>query len=194
MTLMTILKHHLRLAKAPPKHMMEREPRYDVMLNGEQVGELYYNMRGYRGAIPLITGQNLDPGEISISAWKKEIAYANAHAKKLLADLATASHHIWITRPTEDERKIFTISYDREGKNPQGHLVYKGDFERIQGIFGGEISPIALEHLDLAEADCPAVLFGPGDDALIEQFPAVSKKVVDVEADIEASAEEGPTP
>lgn len=190
---MPTLKHQVRLAKAAPKHMMERQPRYDVMLNGERVGELYYNMRGYRGAIPMITGQQLDPGEVSIAAWRKEVAYVNAHAKKLLADLETASHHIWITRPTEDERKIFTISYDREGKNPQGHLVYKDDFERLRRIFEDEVSQIALEQLDLAEADCPAVLFQAGDDALIEQFPEIRKKVVG-EADIEADAEEGPTP
>lgn len=60
---------------------LETEPRYDVLFDGQKVGQLYYNMRGYRGSIPWPTEDgrvsSFDPGEISISAWKREVAAAN---------------------------------------------------------------------------------------------------------------------
>jgi hypothetical protein len=32
--------------------VLETTPRYDVVLNGKTVGQLYYNMRGYVGYLP----------------------------------------------------------------------------------------------------------------------------------------------
>ena len=36
--------------------IMEREPRYDVLLHGKKIGQLYFNMRGYVGTSPLRAG------------------------------------------------------------------------------------------------------------------------------------------
>ena len=56
----------------------EREPRYDVMLKGVKVGQLYYNTRGYTGCnLPLPDGKRLALPEMSISAIRKEVAKLN---------------------------------------------------------------------------------------------------------------------
>lgn len=54
---------------------------YDVLLNGKKVGELYYNLRGYRGTLPLHDGGGLDIGERSISVFRKEVVQLNREAK-----------------------------------------------------------------------------------------------------------------
>ena len=40
--------------------MFETQPRFDVILNGSRVGELYFNTRGYVGRLPTHTGQSLE--------------------------------------------------------------------------------------------------------------------------------------
>jgi hypothetical protein len=55
--------------------------RYDVLLNGQKVGQLYFNMRGYRGDLPLPDGTKLDIGEKSISAFKREVALINRESR-----------------------------------------------------------------------------------------------------------------
>lgn len=63
--------------------MMEREDRYDVMLNGVLFFQLYYNMRGYVGYLPSppsdggVKPGNLTIGERGISAYKAEVAKLN---------------------------------------------------------------------------------------------------------------------
>ena len=48
------MKHVVTLREAPHKRAIcETKMRYDVLLNGEQVGELHYNMTGYRGGASL---------------------------------------------------------------------------------------------------------------------------------------------
>jgi hypothetical protein len=58
----------------------EKEDRLDVMLNGVKVGQLYWNLRGYRGTLPMHDGRNFDIGEISFTACKKEAAKINREA------------------------------------------------------------------------------------------------------------------
>lgn len=57
--------------------MMETTPRYNVMLHGQKIDQLYYNMRGYVGLLPLPGGHRLDIGETSITAYKREVARLN---------------------------------------------------------------------------------------------------------------------
>jgi hypothetical protein len=57
--------------------LLERTPRYDIVLNDKVVGPLTYNMRGYIGYLPTPTGSKLDIGERSISAFKREVAALN---------------------------------------------------------------------------------------------------------------------
>ncbi len=52
--------------------ILEKESRYHVMLHGQKVSELYFNMRGYVGALPMPDGSSINIGEVSISRWKRE--------------------------------------------------------------------------------------------------------------------------
>ena len=61
--------------------VLERTPRYDVMLDGKLFDQLYYNMRGYVGTLPLPDGSRLDIGERSITDYKKEAAKLNRESK-----------------------------------------------------------------------------------------------------------------
>ncbi len=78
------MDHVLSLREAPHKRAIcETKMRYDVLLNGQRVGELYFNMRGYCGYLPLPDGTNLDIGERGISSFRSEIRRINREAKSL---------------------------------------------------------------------------------------------------------------
>ena len=55
----------------------ETTPRYNVMHYGRNVGQLYFNMRGYNGSLPHPDGGNVSIGERSIGAWRAEAARIN---------------------------------------------------------------------------------------------------------------------
>jgi hypothetical protein len=56
----------------------ETQMRYDVLLHGNVVGELYFNMRGYVGVgLPLPGGGSLSIGEQGIAGVRREIAKVN---------------------------------------------------------------------------------------------------------------------
>ena len=58
--------------------IMEKEPRYDVLLHGKKIGQLYFNMTGYTGVyLPQPNGVSLDLGERRISAYRKAVAQLN---------------------------------------------------------------------------------------------------------------------
>jgi len=57
--------------------ILETHPRYKVLLRGETVGELYFNMRGYVGTLPTPRGTQLYIGERGISAYRKAVAQLN---------------------------------------------------------------------------------------------------------------------
>lgn len=63
--------------------MLEKESRWDVMLNGVQFCQLYFNTRGYVGYLPTppsegqTTPGNLTIGEKGIRAYRKEVAQLN---------------------------------------------------------------------------------------------------------------------
>jgi hypothetical protein len=57
--------------------IMEKEPRYDVLLHGKKIGQLYFNMRGYVGTLPTPRGAQLNIGERGISAYRKAVAQLN---------------------------------------------------------------------------------------------------------------------
>ena len=61
--------------------IFETTPRYDIFLNGEFFDQAYYNMTGYRVGLPTPDGAVLDPGEISITKLKREIASLNREAR-----------------------------------------------------------------------------------------------------------------
>ena len=54
-----------------------------VLLNGLPWGDpFYYNMRGYRGVLPLPDGSSFDPGEVSLTQLRREVAQINREAKQ----------------------------------------------------------------------------------------------------------------
>ena len=61
--------------------ILEKQPRYNVMLNGKFFDQLYFNMRGYVGYLPTPDGHKLNIGERGISAFRKEIAQLNKEFK-----------------------------------------------------------------------------------------------------------------
>lgn len=66
------------LREAPHrKAVCEAEMRYDVLLDGVKVDEAYFNTRGYRAGLPVPGGGRLDPGEVSLSQLRKDIAQIN---------------------------------------------------------------------------------------------------------------------
>lgn len=65
----------------------ETTPRYDVMLHGQKVDQLYFNIKGYVGYLPTPSGAKLDIGEKSISVFRREVASLNRE----FAAAATAS-------------------------------------------------------------------------------------------------------
>lgn len=52
------------------RHCCQTIPDYHVLLNGKRVERLYWNMRGYRGALQMPDGTLFDPGEISLAKFK----------------------------------------------------------------------------------------------------------------------------
>ena len=63
--------------------MFEDKPRYDVKLNGVVVEQLYFNMRGYVGSLPIPGGSWLGLPESGISNFRKEAAKINREAKEV---------------------------------------------------------------------------------------------------------------
>ena len=61
--------------------MCETTDRYDVVLDGVTVDQLWFNMRGYVGTLPLPEGGKLSIGERSITAYKAEVVKLNREFK-----------------------------------------------------------------------------------------------------------------
>lgn len=57
--------------------LMEKEARYDVLLNGVKVGQLSFNMKGYCGTLPLPNGRKLVMPEAGIGTYRKMAARIN---------------------------------------------------------------------------------------------------------------------
>jgi hypothetical protein len=68
--------------------MLESTPRYNVMLKGVKVDQLFYNMRGYVGNLPTPDGSSLYVPESGIARFRREVAKLNrefAAADKTIA-------------------------------------------------------------------------------------------------------------
>lgn len=89
----SVVKFKLSIVETSTPHMLERNKRYEVLINGEKLekitgrsGEIYYNMTGYRGAIPTVDGTFIDPGERPISAFRKIVSEQNTLAKAAIIE------------------------------------------------------------------------------------------------------------
>lgn len=74
----------LSIQECPNRAICQTIPDYDIFLNGEKVGKLTYNMKGYIGYLPTPDGYKLNIGEKSLSTYKKEIANLNREAKRMV--------------------------------------------------------------------------------------------------------------
>ncbi|WP_137917061.1 hypothetical protein [Hydrogenophaga sp. 2FB] len=89
----------IELREAPGRmSLAESNMRYEVLLNGKHFDELYFNIRGYVGALPTPEGKRLVLPESSITKFRGEIAKLNrefsaAEAKAGHAQVATPSAH-----------------------------------------------------------------------------------------------------
>ena len=57
--------------------ILESQDRYNVLLHGQSIGQLYFNMRGYSGCLPLPNGRKLAVDDQSISSINREVAQIN---------------------------------------------------------------------------------------------------------------------
>ena len=68
----------IKIIEAPHRRAIcETRMRYIVMLNGKEYGEIYFNMTGYCGYLPLPDGSRMSVGECGISQIKREAAAIN---------------------------------------------------------------------------------------------------------------------
>ena len=65
--------------------LLESQPRYDVCVNGVKVDQLYFNVRGYCGSLPLPDGTKLSMPEGGISRFRHEAAVINREARQVPA-------------------------------------------------------------------------------------------------------------
>lgn len=71
-------KNRITLVERPNRMAIcETKMHYDVVLNGEVKGALYFNMTGYVGTLPLCGCGSISIGEKPLSEYRKEIARIN---------------------------------------------------------------------------------------------------------------------
>lgn len=111
------------------------KPLHDVLVNGIKQGELYYNLRGYRGTLPMVGGSQMDIGEAGITAWKREARVLNREAAIQVQDGAEGPRRIRLTRPTSDNRKVLAIS-TCPGEPDQAHLLSRRELMHGRALLG----------------------------------------------------------
>ena len=68
--------------KEKPRTPFQRYPDYVLLLNGTPAGEIYHNMDGYVGTLPIPgSAAKRVIGERALSAYKREIAALNREAR-----------------------------------------------------------------------------------------------------------------
>ncbi|MCA9771097.1 MAG: hypothetical protein KC466_01735 [Myxococcales bacterium] len=167
-------------------HLLERQPRYAVLVNGAQQGELYYNMRGYQGYLPTVHGSRLDIGERGISAFRREVTLLNREAEQAIERGAADARRIVLTRPTTDGGVVFALSRDALTGTDATHLISRRELIQARRLFGSDdLGAGFFRPLDLDTE--PVVLFEPGDEALAAGLPQLRSRIMDP---VEAEAHE----
>ena len=54
--------------------MMEIQSRFDILLHGKKVGQLYFNLRGYVGSLPTPDGLSVHMPESSIASFQRDVS------------------------------------------------------------------------------------------------------------------------
>lgn len=163
------------------RHLLERQPRYAVLVNGEAFGELYYNMRGYQGYLPTVQGSKMDIGERGITAFRREVNVLNKEAAAAIELGASDARRIVLTAPTEDDRVLFALSRDVLSGTDEVHLISRREFLQAKRIFGSEDIGIGFfnEHGFDREA-APIILLEQGDEAFAAGLTGVRTRIMDL--------------
>jgi hypothetical protein len=128
----------LTIEESKSRHIMEREKRYDVKVNGTKVDQLYYNMTGYRGALMTVHGARLDIGEKGISAWKKEAAALNREARALIASLSDPRRLVSSDFTSDGDVRKLTFAMPDDAADSATIYVRQKDFMAGIELFGVE--------------------------------------------------------
>ena len=81
----------IALKSKPSPHFGETRKRWQVLLNGEPWGEpFYYNMRGFRGVLPLPNGRSFAPGDVTLTRLRQEVAQINREAREAASAIPAA--------------------------------------------------------------------------------------------------------
>lgn len=176
-------RFRITLEQHPGRHLLERQPRYAVLVNGAPQGELYYNMRGYQGYLPTVHGSKLDIGERGITAFRREVTLLNREAERAIERGAADARRILLTRPTTDGGVVFALSRDLLTGVDAPHLISRRELTQARRLFGpDDLGAGFFRPLDL-DAE-PVVLFEPGDEALAAGLPRLRSRIMDpVEAE-----------
>lgn len=186
-------KHHITLQESPGRHMMERHPRYAVLVNGEPRGELYFNMTGYVGTLPMVQGGVMNIGERPISAFRKEVSILNREAQAALDAGENDPRKVIMVRPTSDNR--FVMAFSRHADEDPGiHLLSRTEFSNARrlfpiknvsdGSFVNAKSPIGLGFFSDTDfsgnpQEDPVILLEPGDEWLGPALGSLPFRVMD---------------
>lgn len=160
---------------------METKPRYEVLLNGKKVDELYFNMTGYRGALPTIYGSKLDLGESAISTWRKEIAAVNREASQRLTIAGHTSMRIIQTVPTENKHIDLAVAVDAVTDEIQTQYVSRSSLRKVREIFRAtdyeKSTPLALLN-DADPDEKPRAVFADGNSWVLRALPDLPHVIV----------------
>lgn len=176
-------RFRIMLEERSGRHLLERQPRYAVLVNGAQQGELHFNMTGYQGYLPTVHGSKLDIGERGISAFRREVTLLNREAEQAIERGAADARRIVLTRPTTDGGVVFALSRDLLTGVDATHLISRRELIQARRIFGADdLGAGFFRPLDLETE--PVVLFEPGDEALAAGLPQIRSRIMDpVEAE-----------
>ena len=165
----------------PGRHILEREPRYAVLVNGVPQGELYYNMRGYVGFLPTVQGDMMDIGEKGIASFRREASLLNKEAAASIERGLSDARRIVLTAPTEDGSTLFALSRDVLSGTDEVHLISRREFLQAKRIFGSDDIGIGFFHEHGFDREAATiVLLERGDEAYAAGLTGVRTRIMDL--------------
>lgn len=140
------IEHKITLVERKDRAILQTKPDYDICVNGKAVEKLYYNMTGYVGAIPQVTGISFNIGERGLSTWKKEIGIANREAKEKLEAAAQDRRKVHGAFRTDEPSTVALLSMVA-GEDPQVTFASRRHWETAIRLFGKN-TPVGIGFFD----------------------------------------------
>ena len=165
-------EHKVALREKKSPHILERHPRYDVLVNGEVKGELYYNMTGYVGVLPTVSGASMQIGEKGITAFRKEVSRINREARRTIEVGLADYRKIVDTRPTSDNRYVLGIGHVN-GSLSSVHLISRRELTHAKAFLGEDpgLAFFRDPHFSDDASENPTVLLRAGDEDIRAHLP-----------------------